>query len=160
MPTYPPREPSWDDIQKLAPVDHHAPECTRAQEPVVMDPQPPGVMGPAYQQCPECSMISQVVGEEEEPVAPERVMPSMIPTSMHHSCTVAPVPMDPQPKGSAWLVYECPDCHVIATSPNSSHGSGPSVAAPSRPLAPTPGGWKGFYRYGQTLSGAERYRAW
>ena len=35
---------------------------------------------------------------------------------LHHTCTVDPVLMDPQPVGVAWLIYECPDCGETATS--------------------------------------------
>ncbi len=154
MPAFPPREPSWEDIPVAEHVrEKHAPECTRFQDPVPMEEHP------AYQQCPECSMISQVIDDEPAP-APERVMPVMIPTHMHHNCTVEPVLITPQPKNCAYAVYECPACGVIATSKASSHGRGPTVAAPSRQLASVSGGWKGFYRKGQTPVGAERYRAW
>ena len=116
MPTMPPREPTWDEINDIAPsvlppLERHTLWCTRAQYPVLMDPQP-DVLFLAYQ-CPECGVIAP----DDEPVPePTQVLPSMVSTNMFHGCGVSPVLLDPQPKGYAWLIYECPKCHKMSTS--------------------------------------------
>jgi len=57
------------------------------------------------------TMIQQKIRQRLLPL-PSVTLPGL---ELHHTCTVDPVLMDPQPVGVAWLTYECPDCGEIAT---------------------------------------------